>query len=180
MIAQIMAVTIFVIKFLLIVSEKIERHIVTMGCGVFILIFVFGICMRSPEAIWATLNFQGILKPEFWYLAGMAEEGKSFVIVGRCAETILKDFPGLISIFILGDYETKLQRIMEKHNVSAEEAKQLIKRGDWKRKAYHNYYCKGKWGDSRNYDISVNSSKLGIEKTTDMLENYIKERMNMN
>ena len=43
----------------------------------------------------------------------------------------------------------------------------------------NNFYCKGKWGDSRNYDISVNSSKLGIEKTTDMLENYIKERMNV-
>ena len=67
---------------------------------------------------------------------------------------------------------------MDIYEVSKEEAKQILQRGDWKRKSYHNYYCKGKWGDSRNYDISVNSSKLGIEKTTDLLENYIKERIN--
>ena len=74
MLAQIMAVTIFVVMFLLIVSEKIERHMVTMGCGIFMIIFVFGICMRSPKAIWTTLNFRGIVQPEFWYLAGAAEE----------------------------------------------------------------------------------------------------------
>lgn len=125
---------------------------------------------NSPE--------ENVAQMQFEYLRKMAEEGKSFVIVGRCAETILKDYPGLISIFILGDQETKLQRVMERHNVSKEEAKQIMKRGDWKRKSYHNYHCKGKWGDSRNYDLSVNSSKLGIEKTTDMLERYIKERMN--
>ena len=177
MLAQFMAVTIFVVMFILIVSEKIERYIVTMGCRILMLIIVFGVCMHSSAAIWETLNIQGILKPEFWYLTGMAEEGKSFVIVGRCAETKLKDFPGLISIFVLGDYELKLQRVMDIYKVSGEEAKQLIRRGDWKRKSYHNYHCKGKWGDSRNYDISVNSSKLGIEKTTDLLECYIKERI---
>lgn len=123
----------------------------------------------SPEEHVANMQFD--------YLRKMAKEGKSFVIVGRCAETKLKEFPGLISIFVLGDYELKLQRVMEVYNVSKEEAKQLIHRGDWKRKTYHNYHCKGKWGDSRNYDISINSSKLGIEKTTDMLERYIKERM---
>ncbi len=77
MIAQFMAVTIFVIMFALIVSEKIERHIVTMGCGILMLLIVFGFCMHSPEAIWETLNIHGILKPEFWYLAGAAEEASA-------------------------------------------------------------------------------------------------------
>ena len=45
-----------------------------------------------------------------------------------------------------------------------------------KRKSYHNYYCPVKWGDSRNYDISLNSSKLGVERSADFLEEYIKER----
>ena len=94
---------------------------------------------------------ENVANMQFDYLRKMAEDGKSFVIIGRCAETKLKDFPGLISIFILGDYDLKLQRIMEIYKVSKEEAKQLIKRGDWERKAYHNYHCKGKWGDSRNY-----------------------------
>jgi len=53
----------------------------------------------------------------------------------------------------------------------------MMKREDWNRKSYHNYYCKGKWGDSRNYDFSINSSKLGIEKTVDILETCIRARM---
>ena len=52
-------------------------------------------------------------------------------------------------------------------------------RQDKKRKNYHNYYCKGKWGDSRNYDISVNSSKLGEEETTQMLVEYIMKRQKL-
>lgn len=74
MISQIIAVTIFVVMFLLIVSEKIERHIVTMGCGILMLVIVFGVCMRSSAAIWEILNIQGILKTEFWYLASSVEE----------------------------------------------------------------------------------------------------------
>ena len=50
---------------------------------------------------------------------------------------------------------------------------------DAKRKRYHNTYCEGKWGDSRNYDISINSSKLGEEMTAEMLADYIIKRQNM-
>ena len=123
----------------------------------------------SPEENVATLQFDYLLK--------MAREGKSFVVVGRCAESKLKKFSALISIFILADYEKKIKRIMEVNSLSEDEAKEMIKRGDWKRKSYHNYYCKGKWGDSRNYDLTINSSRLGIDKTIDMLEKYIKERI---
>lgn len=124
---------------------------------------------NSPEENVATLQFDYLLK--------MAREGKSFVIVGRCAESKLKNFDSLISVFILGDMEDKVKRVKERYNITEEEARQEIKRIDWKRKSYHNYYCKGKWGDSRNYDLSVNSSKLGIEKTIDLIEKYVLERV---
>ena len=88
----------------------------------------------------------------------------------------MKEFPGLVSIFVLGDKQEKAKRIMEKYELNEDEAKQLMQREDWKRKSYHNYYCKGKWGDSRNYDFSINSSKLGIEKTTDIIEMFIRQR----
>lgn len=113
---------------------------------------------------------------QFDYLRKLASEGKSFVIVGRCSETKLKEFQGLVSIFVLGDGDAKVKRIMERYGLTEEESKQLMQREDWTRKSYHNYYCKGKWGDSRNYDFSINSSKLGIEKTTDIIEMFIKAR----
>lgn len=124
---------------------------------------------NSPE--------QNIANMQFDYLKNKASAGESFVVVGRCSEIMLKDYAGLISIFILGDMSEKIKRIAQLHDMSEEEARRLIIHKDKKRKAYHNYYCEGKWGDSRNYDFSINSSKLGIEETVDAIEDYIKRRM---
>ena len=124
---------------------------------------------NSPEEQIANMQFD--------FLRKKAEEGASFVIVGRCAETILKGNPGLITIFVLGDMDAKIKRIAGLHLISRAEAERMIWRHDRKRKAYHNHYCEMKWGDSRNYDLCINSNKLGIERTTDTLEQYIRERM---
>ena len=123
---------------------------------------------------------ENLANMQFDYLKKKAAAGESFVIVGRCSETILKGFDGLVSIFVLGDPDVKAERIRKVYGVSEEEARRMMKREDWNRKSYHNYYCKGKWGDSRNYDFSINSSRLGIEKTVDMLENCIRARMESN
>lgn len=77
MIAQILAVTIFVSMFLLIVIDKIERHYVTLACGALTLVLVFGVCMKSWGAIIETLNIHSIFTPEFWYQAGEAGESTS-------------------------------------------------------------------------------------------------------
>ena len=120
---------------------------------------------------------ENIANMQFEYIRRIAEEGKSFVIVGRCAETKLRDFPALISIFVLGRKEEKIKRVMEKFNLDEDSAKQLMQREDWKKKSYHNYYCKGKWGDARNYDLTVDSGRLGVDGTVDFLADYIKRRM---
>jgi cytidylate kinase len=125
---------------------------------------------NSPEENVANMQFE--------FLKEKAAMGESFVIVGRCSESVLKDCPALISIFVLADMQCKVDRIKKLHNLSTQEAEQMIAKYDKKRKSYHNYYCTIKWGDSRNYDLSVNSSRLGIEKTIDFLEEYVKERMN--
>lgn len=77
MIAQIIAVIIFIVMFVLIVSEKIERHFVSLGCGLLMLVLVFGACMRSMSAVTDTLAFQGFITKDFWYLAGDAVESSS-------------------------------------------------------------------------------------------------------
>ncbi len=124
---------------------------------------------NSPEEVIA--NFQ------FDYIKEKAESGESFVILGRCAEYVLKDHPGLITVFILGDKEDKLKYIEERRGVSPQEAISMMTRHDKKRKAYHNYHCPNKWGDARGYDVTLNASRLGIEKTAEFLENYVRLRM---
>lgn len=122
---------------------------------------------------------ENIAYMQFNHLKKRAAEGESFVVVGRCAEEALKGYEGLITIFILGNMDKKIERIMRLHNVNEKKAKEMIIEQDKKRKAYHNYFCEGKWGDSRNYDFSINSSKLGVEVTIEILEDYINRRIEM-
>lgn len=70
MIAEIAAIAIFLVMFALIITEKFERHIVTLACGALTLILVFGLCLRSPGAIMETLNLSALAQPEQWYTAG--------------------------------------------------------------------------------------------------------------
>ena len=126
---------------------------------------------NSPE--------ENIANMQFEYLRKMAENGKSFVIVGRCSETVLRDYSCMISIFILADLSYKIDRISSQQGISREKAEILINRQNKKRKDYHNYYCLKKWGHSQNYDISINSSRLGIERTANILAGYIQERMSI-
>ena len=119
-----------------------------------------------------------IANMQFKFLQKKGDAGESFVVVGRCSESMLDENKHLISIFVIGDIPCKIKRIKEVLNISSDkEADRLRIKKDLERKSYHNYYCKHKWGDSRNYHLCVNSSKLGIEKTIDMLEAYIKDRI---
>lgn len=113
---------------------------------------------------------------QFEFLKNMANRGESFVIVGRCAESVLKEFEGMVSIFVLGDKDCKQKRVQEVYQVSAEEAQHMMEKKDSGRKHYHNSYCKSKWGNSRSYDICINSSKMGVEGTAKILAEYIRAR----
>ena len=77
MIAQIFAVIIFLAMFVLIVTEVLERHVITLGCGLLTLLLVFGVGMRSMDAVIETLNVKSIFTLSFWYAAGEASESSS-------------------------------------------------------------------------------------------------------
>ncbi len=85
----------------------------------------------------------------------------------------------MISMFVLGDKDKKIERVKEIYHLSDSAAERLCQEKDFKRKRYHNSYCEGKWGDSRNYDISINSNKLGVEETTNLLIDFIDKRRAM-
>lgn len=77
MIAQVIAVIIFLVMFAFVITDKIERHYVTLGCALATLIGVFGIGMKDFEAAWKTLNIATIFTSDFWYTAGTAAESSS-------------------------------------------------------------------------------------------------------
>lgn len=77
LVAQIFAVVIFVGMFVLIIIDKLPRHYITLGSGLATAVIVFGLCMRSFDAFWETLNLQNIFTQEFWYCAGESSESTS-------------------------------------------------------------------------------------------------------
>lgn len=123
---------------------------------------------NSPEDVVAHMQFD--------YLRARADAGESFVVIGRCADYFLRNNAGLVRIFILGDIDAKIKRTAEREGVSEEKARSLMEHNDKRRRTYHNTHCEGKWGDSRSYDITINSSRLGIEGTTDLLIKYVEAR----
>jgi cytidylate kinase len=123
----------------------------------------------SPEVAVAHLQFN--------YLKDKAAAGESFVVVGRCAETMLKDNENMIPIFVLGDEDVKIERVMKLYNKTKEEAIELMNYKDRARKDYHNHFCPVKWGDSRNYELSINSSKIGIDESVKIIAEYINARI---
>ena len=115
----------------------------------------------------------------FDFLQEKADSGESFVVVGRCSDYILKEYPNALRVFILGDKETKTQRIMDVLGVSKRKAHIMMKKMDKKRKTYHNHYSSVKWGDSRGYHLSINSSVLGVEGTADMILDMVEKFKNI-
>ena len=112
---------------------------------------------------------ENLLYLQFDYLRDKADAGDSFVIVGRCSETILKQYDSMVSIFILADREKRIERIMRLYHLSESDAAKKIHEKDTSRRRYHNSFCVGKWGDCRNYDVSLNSSKLGTDRCVELI-----------
>ena len=118
----------------------------------------------------------GVAEAQFEFMQNLAKEGKSFVVVGRCSDSVLDEYDAMVAIFILADYKDKVKRIMEVRDFDEKEAQKAIVRHDANRKAYHNFFCKMKWGDSRLYDLSINSSFLGLDRTAEYIEKFIREK----
>lgn len=101
-------------------------------------------------------------------------ERESCVIVGRLADWILKDRTDVLKVFISAPEEDRISRIMEKEEVTREQAKKLIKEVDKMRKKYYSFFTDGKWKSAENKDIVINSSFRGIDGTVKILR-YILE-----
>ncbi|MBT9779716.1 cytidylate kinase-like family protein [Clostridium sp. MCC353] len=103
-----------------------------------------------------------------------AEE--SCVIIGRCAEYVLEGMDGLVRVFLYADLEARIARITEKELYEPKDVLKNIKRIDKERRDYHRYYTGRSWEDFDNYDIIINTSKLGIDGTVETLKNYLAAR----
>ena len=120
------------------------------------------------------LNMQ-VVSAQFEAMRNIAEKGNC-IFVGRCADYILRDHDDLISVFILGDMDEHLKCLERRQGLDEVEARKKIKEVDKDRSSFYRYYSDQTWGDAQNYDMCINSSKLGVEGTVQVILDYIKAR----
>ncbi|MCD7796573.1 MAG: cytidylate kinase-like family protein [Clostridiales bacterium] len=116
-----------------------------------------------------------VFQYQFDSIRKVASEG-SCVIVGRCADYILKGDPGLVTIFLHADDEFRLKRVTEIYGLDEKSAAKEIKAIDKKRARFHNFYSDEKWGDAATYDLAIDVSKLGIDETVELIAHYIETK----
>ena len=93
-------------------------------------------------------------------------EQESCIIVGRCADYALEEYPGMISVFIHAKLEDRIRRIKRLYNMTDDKAKELILKTDKKRASYYNYY-------SKSYHLSIDSSLLGIDGSVEIIKKFV-------
>ena len=108
-----------------------------------------------------------------------AAQEHSCVFVGRCADYILRDFPDKVDIFITADMPDRIKRVAEMTGVTEKEAEKACLDGDEKRASYYNYYSAKTWGAAASYDFCINSSALGIDATTRIIEEFIQQKLKL-
>jgi cytidylate kinase len=101
-------------------------------------------------------------------IRNIAAEG-SCIIIGRAADVILKDDPDLISIFINAEKEDRIKTVMAREKVSYDEAAQMVRKKNKNRANYYNFYADKKWGECKTYDLSISTSKFGVDGVVDAL-----------
>ena len=111
---------------------------------------------------------------QFDAIKALAEK-ESCVIVGRCADYILRDKENTLNVFLTSPLEVRAERIASRQGMSLEEAKAKALDKDKKRAEYYNYYTFGEWGAAGTYDLCIDSSLLGIEGTADFIIDFAKK-----
>jgi len=101
---------------------------------------------------------------------------ESCVIIGRCADYALADFPNVVTVFITADEDVKIKTLMERHDMTEAQAKSFMAKTDKKRASYYNYYSSKRWGDSKSYDLCINSSKVGMDGAIRIIKAFAEEK----
>ncbi|MGN0243751.1 MAG: AAA family ATPase [Lachnospiraceae bacterium] len=105
-------------------------------------------------------------------LKDLAQE-ESYVVMGRCADFVLKDEPNVVRIFVHAPFENCLETLRDMYHQSPKQLEKLIREKDKRRAAYYNYFTGQRWDDARNYDLCMNSAELTIEEAISLVKAFL-------
>ena len=116
---------------------------------------------------------QRVFLAQFETINRIAAEGDC-VIVGRCADYVLKDMPGVVHVFLYASEEKRIERIMRVEKVDRSAARELIRKTDKQRKSYYNFFADGNWGLRSNYDLMLRTDDHTPDEVADAIIAFAK------
>ncbi|MDE6961439.1 MAG: cytidylate kinase-like family protein [Lachnospiraceae bacterium] len=103
-------------------------------------------------------------------------ENETCMIIGRCSDYILKDYDHIVKVFVCGDSESKVRRMMSTFSLERSTAIDRIKETDKQRRKYYSYYTGRTWDVASNYDLCLNTSNMTIEEGAEIIKCYLKQK----
>ena len=129
--------------------------------------------MFAPEAM--SIN-EKLFMTQFDVIRQIGETDEG-VIIGRCADYVLRDLPGVTNIFIYAEFEDRVKRCVESYGDDPETVETKIKDYDKARANYYNFHTSQKWGQFSNYNLAINTSYISDEKTADLIVQFMNTRI---
>lgn len=114
------------------------------------------------------MSDKGLFRIQCETIRNIAAQGPA-VIVGRCSDYVLRDMENKLDVFLTSPLEKRAARVAERQGIDYAKAMETVEREDRNREEYYNYYTFGNWGIASNYDLCIDSDKLGDEGTADMI-----------
>lgn len=99
------------------------------------------------------------------------------IIIGRCADYVLRDMPRTVNVFVVADRRDRIARLCRMNNITEAEATRRIDKGDQRRAEYYNFYTQQRWGAAETYDLCLNTSLFGIERTAEIIRQFAEEKL---
>lgn len=106
-------------------------------------------------------------------ITDIADSGKSAVIVGRCADFVLKDRKDVVKLFIYSDTETAIKNVFDRYGLDGKDAMKLIEKKDKERSEYYRHYTGRDWTDARNYNLCLDTSSMSYDKCVEIVKAYM-------
>ena len=122
-------------------------------------------------------QIQSIFQAQCEIIKSLAEKSNC-VIVGRCADYVLREHPNVVNVFITCPLEKRVERAVKFYGLDEKKARDTIIKMDKKRSSYYNFYSDKKWGRADSYNLIVDSS-VGIDETCEIIKKYVELKLNI-
>ena len=137
-------------------------------------LYKLSLASKSGKKIDNIISKSNILYNEIVKIINKMASSGSCVIIGRCADFILRDLDSCFHTFIYADMESRIKRVIEEYGVSPGSAEYIIKKNDKRRESFYSGNTGHTWGLKEHYNICLNSGKFGVEKCSDIIIDTLK------